>query len=90
MLVSAINSTVINSSIGELIYSFSCIASSVSTTNISMFIDGIWYSNEESHSIGKEVIFEYPYPHPGSYNFICVANSSIGGDQTLGVYTVPG
>ncbi|KAI6654378.1 hypothetical protein LOD99_775 [Oopsacas minuta] len=89
VLVSAINSTLISSHTGDLIFSFICISTSTSDSNVSLLVDGDWYTNLNSGNIEQSVVFEYPFPHPGSYDFLCVANNSIGGDQTLGVYTVP-
>ncbi|KAI6654369.1 Phosphatidylinositol phosphatase [Oopsacas minuta] len=89
VLVSAINSTLISPHTGDLIFSFGCISTSTSDSNVSLLVDGDWYTNLNSGNIEQSVVFEYPYPHPGSYDFLCVANNSIGGDQTLGVYTVP-
>lgn len=90
VLVSALNSSVISSSTGELVYNFACISTSTLNSNLSLLVDGNWYTSTDTSSIEQVVVFDYPYPHPGSYDFLCVANNSIGGDQTLGEYTVPG
>ena len=90
VLVTAINSTAITTQAGLLVHRFVCVASSSAVSNMSMFVDGKWYSEYNTNQIEQSLTSDYPYPHPGSYNFICVANNSIGGDQTLGIYTVPG
>ena len=57
---------------------------------MSILINDRWYLNENSNSIQITDGLQQSYPNTSVYNFICIANNSVGGDQKLGYYSLSG
>ena len=69
-------------------YMFSCATNYLTNTSISLVVNGVWYTEEDSARIS--VTTGLWDTTPGEYNFICAANNSNVGGVWLGTFTVHG
>ncbi|KAI6654373.1 hypothetical protein LOD99_770 [Oopsacas minuta] len=85
--LTSISSSIVGVRNNAIHYSFACKTNSVDNTSISLILNGVWHTNNDSSEIS--ITAEVWTTTPGEYNFICTANNSIMGSSWLGSFTIP-
>lgn len=78
-----------NRSVNYVEYIFSCETRPSPDLSISLFIDGLWYTNNGPTS-SISVVLSLSHLSPGEYNYLSLANSSLGIDADIAEYTTIG